>query len=382
MKKLLSIILFLLILSPLISSFMPLTHKFLNQELLNTYKGDSEFYNICSKNQDACYVGNILADISVVYYFTEGGKNYVVTHSPSFCRNMLANAVGEVEEACAIGSCLHATQDFQSHNFMVTNAIKKTGLVNQVIHVFAEQHLDNIVVNENPNLGGEVLGLTSESWNKCTPLVKKVLTGFSEYDDEIASGKIDNIINTFISEVEGTIAKGNSGYDIAFQTKTGVFGKLEVVPLTILFIYFGVMFLFLLLAFLLVIKDNKNLLNWISLIFFGIIFLGLLTFFLFSAFGSSFGTFITLVKPVSNLVPIGNADTHITQSIKNGQDFFNQGEEWVIAREDPDASGFSTLKKANASVKILDYLILVMVVLFIIILVYFNYRKPKNTFSF
>ncbi len=149
MKKLLITLMLALLILPSVMAFFPLTHKHQQNELLNTYQGNSEFYQKCMRHPDACYVGNVLTDLSVAWYYINQGENYVITHSPSFARAMLRNAVGEVEEACAVGSGLHATQDYESHNLMVPDTIKKTGLPNSVIHVFAEQHVDNIVVKTN-----------------------------------------------------------------------------------------------------------------------------------------------------------------------------------------------------------------------------------------
>jgi len=392
MKKILFILSIVLLLSIVnVSAFFPLTHKYEQNILLETYQGNSDFYQACIKHPDACYVGNVLTDLSVAWYYINGGENYIVTHSPIFAIKMLENAgtTGEqpkdIEMACAVGSGLHATQDFQSHNFMIPFAIKNSGLPNSVIHVFAEQHLDTIVVDQHPEVKTQLNLLSNDSWNKCIPLIKKTLRGFSEYDDEFSSGKLDNVIYTFVEEVQKSVIPDSTGYDISFQNKVSLFGKLDFLSLPVILLYLSSMLLFLLLTALLIFRKNKGIINYISIFIFGALFV-FLVWFLISAFsGTAFTTFVSVIKPFSNLAPIGNAQSHIDASIQNGYDFFDEGEAWLIARQDPDASGFSTLHEADEG-SYLIYVYIVAILGILALLIYFNFKRNKikvrDTFNF
>lgn len=384
MKKIILPICLVILLVGTVSAFFPITHKYQQAQLMDTYSGNSEFYDACQKHPDACYVGNVLTDLSVVWYYINGGENYIITHSPSFARANLRNAVGEVEYACAVGSGLHATQDYQSHNIMVPDAIKRTGIPNSVLHVFAEQHIDNLVSEKYPYVVNDISLLGNDSWNKCIPLFKKTLEGFSAYEDEIDSGKLDDVIYVFIDNVQDSITAGNTGYDVSFRSKVSVFGKLAFVPMSFLITYIAITFLFATLSILLLFRDNKTIINYLTMVVFSGIAIFLVVIFSIALFGNAFNTMVTLIKPTSDLVPIGNFDTHMRNSIENGYSFFNQGEQWLIDRQSPDASGFTTLKQADKEGRWLLYLIIGICVALLYFLIYLNFRRKdvKDTFNF
>lgn len=373
-KAILSVFLGILLVGT-VSAFFPITHKYQQAQLMDTYSGDSEFYDACLKHPDACYVGNVLTDLSVVWYYINGGENYIITHSPSFARANLRNAVGEVELACAVGSGLHATQDYQSHNIMVPDAIRRTGIPNSVLHVFAEQHIDNIVSEEYPFIVNDISLLGNDSWNKCIPLFKKTLEGFSAYEDEIDSGKLDDVIYVFIDNVQDSVTAGNTGYDVSFRSKVSIFGKLAFVPMSFLITYIAVTFLFLTISILLLFRDNKTIINYLTMFIFAGIAVFLIVIFMIALFGNAFNTMVTLIRPASDLVPVGNFDSHIRNSIENGYDFFDEGEQWLIDRSSPDASGFTTLREADKQGRWLLYLIMGICITALYSLIYLNFRR-------
>jgi len=273
MKKLFSLfivaLMSLMLVSPLVSSFFPVTHRYQQVELLNTYEGDSQFYEACLRNSDSCYVGNVLSDFSIAWYFLNGGENYIVSHSPSFGRALFRNAVGDVEVICAVGASLHFSQDYQSHNFMVPDSIRRTGLPNSILHVFAEQHGDTIISERYPYIVNDIVLLQEESWEKCIPLFRRTLAGYSEYQDEIESGKLDDVIYTFIDNVQDSITAGNTGYDVSFKNKVSIFGRLSFVPISFLITYISITFLFLTLTILILFRRKKGILKYLSIILLG-----------------------------------------------------------------------------------------------------------------
>jgi hypothetical protein len=371
-----------------VKSFMPPTHNFLNSEIMSSYQGTStQMYNAMVNHPDLAYVGNMLTDISVVFYYTGGGAKYQVTHSPGFCTAMLSNAVGsngvsqEEEFSCAVGTCLHQSEDWVSHTIMVPYAITHSGLANQVVHVFAEQHLDNIVLKEHPEVVNNVMSINISSWNKCIPLFKRTLDTYDSYKQDVESGATDTLINSFIAEVYNSVnSNSKTSYDMAFQDKVTIFGKIGLVPPLFLLMYLGFMGLFGLLAVLLIFKKDKKIINWISLVLFTILFVIMLILFISLLTGHLFQTVVFIVRPISNLVPIGSANNILNLGIQSGQSLLTEGASYLASADHPKiASGFVELSKASNSVKWIDYIIIFLLFATLIFLIYINFRKNPQS---
>jgi len=372
MKKynLMFMIIFGLIMLPSVIAFMPPTHLYLHDRTLEETVSDSPLFQKCKSDSDLCFGGNILADLSVIYYYTDA-RAYQVTHQPSFCQAMLDEAQNPTEEICAIGSCLHGpVQDIVSHEQMVPTSIRRTGLVNQIIHTFSEQHLDNIVQDRVPNLKNRALNVSR--WNECRPLFKRVLQGNSEYKDKIASGEFDDVFDRFLSEIQGSV----TSYDIIFRSKTAM-DNIRVLPPIILVLYVGTLLLWILLFVLLIFRRNKSILNWISIVILLIIIFLQGWLFVANLNGVAFDTFINIISPISNLVPIGDPDLYLDQAVSNGKQFFTgDAERFIIGK---DGSGFDALNEANSSVLFIDVILAIVLVLIIIAFIFFNLRRPKKS---
>ena len=78
MKKtilLFSVLLISMLMIGSISAFMPPSHKNENKVAIDTYQGPStDFYETCIEHPDLCYVGNVLTDVSVAYYYVNKGS--------------------------------------------------------------------------------------------------------------------------------------------------------------------------------------------------------------------------------------------------------------------------------------------------------------------
>lgn len=395
LKKLISLplLLGLLIMLPLVSSFMLPTHTYVNDQVISTYQGTSEFYELALKYPKLVNIGDYLTDLSVIYYYTdiggEGiGKKYLVTHSPGFCVNALANAKGypeynvtlEESRACSVGICLHeATQDTVSHGIMVPYSIRHTLIPNQVIHVPSEQHLDTFTQSNHPEVRAEIESLTPEDWQKCIPLVKETLLGYADYQDEVISGKTDDLINAFIFEVYNSVnPESATSYDLAFKDKVSIFGKINLVPTGFLVGYISLMLLFGTVAVLTIFKKDKRLLNYIVIVLFGFFAVIMAIVFIAMLNGSAFQTIVFLVRPISNLVPIGSPQSYIDMSIENGKALFDQGESYVADTENPKiGSGYLELKQANEDIKVYNYIEIGVIILVLIWLLYLNFRRKK-----
>lgn len=362
-KQILSLaILTLLLLSSMASvlAYFPDTHFYENKQSIAT-PINSELYKACADNPDVCYAGNILNDVSVIFYYTSFEK-YAVTHSPAFCEQMLAQANGPIENACAVGACMHQPQDIGSHQQMVPYAIEHAFLPNGILHPPTEQHLDNIVNAQNPEIHQERL-VATEQFEKCVPLFKRVMSD----QDEYRGVNLDSIFDKFVVELQGE----QTGYNPSFN-------NISSIPLLDLAIFVIVMLMFGTITLLIIFKrlrykDRRTWVNWISVVIFAFLTIIMIFLFIANLGGQAFGAYQFLIKPVSNLVPLGG---HTTQSgIDLTRNFLEQG---ISALYGTDASGGEQLANADASIRGLQYLFGFIILGLFIGLLYLNFRTPKN----
>lgn len=382
--KILMGILILIMLVSNVSAFMPPSHLFIFDEGTKT-PIESDFYKDCMKYPDLCYAGNSLVDSAVIWYYTQRGK-YTTTHSPSFCSKLIQTAPlvpghdADKMMACAIGGCTHQPADIPSHSLignmdgMVTYSIKHSFLANSIIHVFAEQHEDNWITSQDTYLKSEMESRLPDAYSECKDLFVLAMLGESSYQG-MSKVELDKVFDTYITEV----LNSQTGYDTGFKNKS-LFVTLKSIPLTLLAIYITIMvffFLVSLLLFLKIVKRNAKIRHWIALIVFLPIFLLLAYLFWGSLNGSAFKTFVGVIKPISNLVPIGEPKTWSDLAIKNTQQFLTQGETWL---DGTDASGFGglpVLEEASASVLIYDYIALGILILGLALWLFYLFKKNK-----
>jgi len=368
-QRFLSIFLLFLLLISSVSAFMPTTHKLITKNSLSNAQ-ESEVYRSANKYPELTYTGNILTDISVIWYWTEGTK-YAVTHEPNFCRALLSNAKNEQEIACAVGGCIHQAQDIVSHNNLVPFSITHTGLSNFIIHVFAEQKVDNWVVDSYPGIKAEALNELSD-FETCVPLFKRSLLGNEEYSD-ISAEKMDDLFEKFIYEIQTS----QTGYDTAFKDKS-VAVNFKAIPFSVIAGFSLIMLFFFVITLLMILKIFKKQAtarHYIGLAFFLAIFLLLAYVFISNAQGSAFKAVITIATPISNFVPIGaSAQSYVNQAVTNTNELLNQGEIWL---ENSEASGFTSLDTADRRIIWFDYILLTVIVVLLGLYTWYLIRKNK-----
>lgn len=354
-----------------VSAYMPrYTHKLIHQTALQE-PVNSELYNACMKYPSLCYTGNVLTDISVIWYWTEGYK-YAVTHSPNFCRALIEESKNDKDYACAIGGCMHQPSDIVSHNKMVPWAIEHSFLANTVIHVFAEQKVDNWVEDNYPSIGTEALNYLSD-YEQCMPLFKRVMLGYEEYGD-ITEEEVNAKFDKFVVE----IMTSQTGYDTAFEQKSFAV-NFKALPFTIIAGYILILAFFLLVSILLLIKmlkRNAKKRHYIALFLIFLPIALLLSYvFIANLQGSAFSAVIKIAKPVSFLVPLGDTpESYVNQAVVNTKAFLQEGPQWLA---NTDASGFPRLTEADNKILFMDYLILLGILGFFVWYVWFLFRKNK-----
>lgn len=368
----------------MISSFMPPTHYDIFQKSIKD-PIDSDYYRAVIKYPDLAYASNSLVDSAVIWYYTLQGR-YTQVHSPSFCSKLIDN-VNKVQGldpdkamACAIGGCTHQPADLPSHSTigsmdgMVSYSIKHSLIVNQVVHVFSEQHEDNWV-QAQPGFEKAIFEKSLvDSYKTCQPLFVQAMLGESSYRG-MSQADLDKLFDTYITEV----VSSQTGYDPAFENKS-FFVTLKSVPITLILIYIVIMLFFLILSLLLVfkiIRKKAKLRHYIGIIIFLPIFI-LLAYFLWGASqGSAFKTFIGFISPISNWVPIGEPSTWEDIAIKNTKAFLTEGETWLKGTDSSGFGAIDVLNQASNSVLIYDYIILGVLVLALLVFIWFLFKKNK-----
>lgn len=150
-KVIILIITFLLI--PTVLSFGPHTHNQLNTELLN--EASSPITKLCSENlvnRQAFLLGVVAPDITVIFYYTNNGENYRLTHNWNFQQKLMAEAIKDNEKCFAWGVGAHLIQDSISHTQAVPLAIEEEGVKNWMLHPLLEKRYDSELVSRNPKL--------------------------------------------------------------------------------------------------------------------------------------------------------------------------------------------------------------------------------------
>lgn len=362
-KKVISILMLSLVLLSTMSfvlAYFPDTHYYINKQSLENPL-NTELYNACANNPDICFAGNTLSDVSVLFYYTSF-ERYAVTHSPAFCQQMLDQANGDIELACAVGACLHQTQDWHSHNEMVPYAIEHSFLPNGIIHPPSEQHLDNILNSEHPEIHQERL-IATEQFDKCVPLFKRVIAD----QDEYRGVNLDSLFNKFVIEMQGE----ETGYNPSFD-------NIKSIPFLVIAVYSIILLMFATLTGLIIFrrlrfKDRRTWINWISVVLFGFVTAILIFGFVANLGGQAFGAYQFLIKPVSNLVPIGGFS--VDSSVDFSRQFLEQG---VSALYGTDASGSEKLTSADITIRGMQYAFGFIVFALFIALLYLNFRTPKK----
>ncbi len=376
----------ILLLLPLGSSFMPkCTHRIIFEESLKDPM-NSNLYIDCMKNKPLCYASQVLADVTVISYYTNKGL-YGLTHSPQFCSAMINNVAKvpglNIDDARAIsaGACMHQPADIASHSRqnkdgtgedgLVPYAIKHSLIVNEISHVFAEQKIDNEICAKYPELEQTSITMLEENYKKAQPLFELSMLGL---DSSIDKNQLNEMFNTFIQET-----LNYQGYKPAYDQKSFL-GSFQVIPLSylaIFFILFAGIILVNTMLILKIFKRQNKIRHYIGLI----VFIPLLLIMIYLTFGatqgSAFNNFLSLINPIVKYVPTGDTQTYIDNGIANTKGLLTLGEGWL---DGTDASGrgqIPVLDEANAQVLYYDYAILIGIVLFFVWYIWYLLKKNK-----
>jgi hypothetical protein len=143
---------FLLIINT-VSAWGPHTHNYIVDKIKER---SVEINNITfcfdnSVNEQAFRGGMMLPDITIVDYIGKH-KNYQVTHSWNFQREVLNRAETQDEKCLAYGIASHLIADSVAHGKFIPSKIKETGFSEGITHPIMEEKYDECLAFRNKNL--------------------------------------------------------------------------------------------------------------------------------------------------------------------------------------------------------------------------------------
>lgn len=177
----------LLIFIPSVLSVGDTTHCVYGMYFLQN--SNSEIAKMCRNYEDYFLFGCFEPDITVFDYFKEEGVRYKATHNWGFQQAIMERATDDALRCYSygIGIC-HYGLDIVSHNYMVTEVIKKYSVPNAGSHVAIEAaleaqfiknfpdeqkeclHMLDIGLKSSPKYDGRVIQITQEAVGVNSPI--------------------------------------------------------------------------------------------------------------------------------------------------------------------------------------------------------------------
>lgn len=150
MKKLFLILLVLFTIIVPASAWGPHTHTLITNELFADQS--SEIIRTCTPYKSAFLAGSEIPDITVVYYYSESGKNYRLTHNWNFQQEVMNQAQSPDEVCFAYGIAQHLITDGIIHEGLIPGRITSTLIPNWLLHPLLEKKYDSMVIRLHPEL--------------------------------------------------------------------------------------------------------------------------------------------------------------------------------------------------------------------------------------
>jgi len=200
---LLVLILFLLLVTPSILAWGPSTHSKLVSSLFDN--PESKIIQDCEPYKDAFLLGSVTPDLSVIFYYTNGGENYKLTHNHNFANEVMQQAVTPDEVCFAYGISAHQITDSVSHNLAVPSAIRGTFIPNWLIHPLLEQKYDAYQLKHTEGLREQTEhmmdALYGEKGDRYVEMVQDALGENVDLDVKNEMVKLSYALGSFYDEV-------------------------------------------------------------------------------------------------------------------------------------------------------------------------------------
>lgn len=224
MKKIFIMLIFLVFLVALannVSSFGPVIHSWIWEDVKAKGGLSNSVLSVCadnSTNEAALRSGNEIPDISVIYYYSQGGFNYRATHSWLFADEIMSQAITDDEKCFAVGISLHLIEDSVSHTYIVPQKIIKTKVPNWLLHPLLEQKYDSEFATEHPEAKIQSTKMLSAMYGAHgSRYIEMIETALGENNKMDVQKETDNLayaLNSFYSEGFAPKVQDNSLYSI------------------------------------------------------------------------------------------------------------------------------------------------------------------------
>ena len=132
----------------------PRAHNLILDRVCEEFE-DNEILDMCCnvpENQEALRAGAEIPDISVIFYYSQGGKNYKLLHNWNFQQEVLSRAITDDEKCFAYGIAFHLLGDNLVHTKVIPEKIANIKVPNIIAHPLMEKKWDSQLLAENPYL--------------------------------------------------------------------------------------------------------------------------------------------------------------------------------------------------------------------------------------
>lgn len=357
---------FLLVCSLSLTSawIVPDSHDYIGHQAVLQSSG-SPYGQIVAAHFDDYSACMSTTDYSVFFYFSSGfssiGKQYLASHNNVICSRALelADKNNPSEVACALGICSMDAQDSPSHNYFVPQVIKRSGLVNGLVHAPAEECVNKKITT--PQLLSEGQSALINKY----PVHRDFLIKVFQSDSRTSTIDVGKMMDAFVAEVANS-----KTYSVGFRGFTAIPFSIHLILL--LYFLFGLITM----AYLIK-RQNKTRGTKISifLLLFLVVLPVILIYVLFFT-GTLWKGFQAAMTPICWVLPISGYQTYVNQAVGNTVNLFNNGAS--VMNTVPDPSGQAALAAADAANGRVLLVIGLVFVALIALFLYLNFRKKSK----
>lgn len=133
-------------------SWGPHVHNYLSNSIFDSNNTIGELCGSNELNKGAYRLGAEAPDLAVIYYYSQGGANYRLTHNWNFAQEIFAQALTDDEKCLAWGIASHLIADSIAHTSAVPQGIMTSKIPNWMSHPLLEKKTDSYFVITHPEL--------------------------------------------------------------------------------------------------------------------------------------------------------------------------------------------------------------------------------------
>lgn len=213
------VFMFLLVL-PSALAWGPHTHNYITDTLKSEYS-DNTIVRLCLDggiNEEAFRAGSMTPDITVIYYWSNGGENYKASHNWNFQQELMTQANTENERCFAYGVAAHLVEDSVAHMYAVPEGIESTGIPNWIAHPLLEKKYDSELLSEHPEIEEETKHMFDAFYGEYgNRYIQMIEYSFGENTNFDVAAEIDNLafaLDSFYEDGFAPNVKDNSIFAI------------------------------------------------------------------------------------------------------------------------------------------------------------------------